>query len=384
MKQTHFSLALLCGAALFLTPSCSPKTYRPDAAQKTAAAPAPAAGNTVLDTFADLQILRYDLPGFDQLGLRQKTFIYYLSEATLAGRDIIYDQHCKYNLAVRKTLEGIFESYKGDRASADWKAFQTYAKRVWFSNGIHHHYNETKIVPGFSRNYFVALVQNSDPKKLPLLAGEDANALIVKLTPVLFDPGFMAKRTNKDKTVDVVKTSAVNFYDGVTAAQVDAYYQKMLNAAGSNPPSFGLNSKLVADKSGKLTEQVWKAGAGNMYGAAISKIAENLEKAIPFAENEQQKKAIRLLVEYYKSGDLRKFDEFNMVWVKDTESLVERHRKRRRLYQRIYRSVSRSQRLQGRLGSHRAVQRPRRYEKNGDRQQKRPVLRRQQHHSGRL
>ena len=304
MKQTHFLLALLCGAALSLTLSCSPKAHKLDVAQKTAAAPAPVAGNTVLDTFADLQILHYDLPGFDQLSLRQKTFIYYLSEATLAGRDIIYDQHCKYNLAVRKTLEGIFESYKGDRASADWKAFQTYAKRVWFSDGIHHQYNETKIVPGFSRNYFVTLVQNSDPKKLPLLAGEDANALIVKLTPVLFDPGFMAKRTNKDKTVDVVKTSAVNFYDGVTAAQVDAYYQKLLNAAGANPPSFGLNSRLVADKSGKLTEQVWKAGAGNLYGAAISKIVENLEKAIPFAENEQQKKAIRLLVEYYKSGDL--------------------------------------------------------------------------------
>ncbi len=324
MKHTLFSPALFCCAAALLILSCDQKAAKPGATAKTATPPALSNNDKILlDTFADLQILRYDLPGWDKLDLRQKTFIYYLSEATLAGRDIIYDQHCKYNLTVRKTLEGIFGSYKGDRASADWKAFQTYAKRVWFSNGIHHHYNELKIVPGFSKQYFTTLVQNSDPKKLPLLAGEDANALIVKLNPVLFDPGFMAKRTNKDKTMDVVKTSAVNFYEGVTAAQVDAYYDKLLKAAGSNPPSFGLNSKLVGDQSGKLSEQVWKAGAGNMYGAAISRIVENLEKAIPFAENDQQKKAIGLLVEYYKSGDLRKFDEFNMAWVKDTKSAID-------------------------------------------------------------
>lgn len=324
MKHTLFSPALFCCAAALLILSCDQKAAKPGATAKTATPPALSNNDKILlDTFADLQILRYDLPGWDKLDLRQKTFIYYLSEATLAGRDIIYDQHCKYNLTVRKTLEGIFGSYKGDRASADWKAFQTYAKRVWFSNGIHHHYNELKIVPGFSKQYFTTLVQNSDPKKLPLLAGEDANALIVKLNPVLFDPGFMAKRTNKDKTMDVVKTSAVNFYEGVTAVQVDAYYDKLLKAAGPNPPSFGLNSKLVGDQSGKLSEQVWKAGAGNMYGAAISRIVENLEKAIPFAENDQQKKAIGLLVEYYKSGDLRKFDEFNMAWVKDTKSAID-------------------------------------------------------------
>ena len=325
MKHTHILSALCLCATVFLAVSCGQYTDK-SSTNKTVAAPAPlpSTGEKVLlDTFADLQILQYELPGWEKLSLRQKTFIYYLSEATLAGRDIIYDQHCKYNLTVRKTLEGIFASYKGDRASADWKAFAVYAKRVWFSNGIHHHYNESKIPPGFSKEYFTTLVQNSDPNKLPLSAGQDANALIVQLNPVLFDPGFMAKRTNKDKSTDVVKGSAVNFYEGVSAAQVDAFYEKLLKSAGANPPSFGLNSKLVADKSGNLTELVWKAGAGNMYGAAISKIVENLEKAIPFAENKQQKKAIGLLVAYYKSGDVGQFDDFNKTWVKETESAID-------------------------------------------------------------
>ncbi len=218
MKNIPFFSALFIGATLFLACSGGQKAYnKPAATAKTTTAPAPAEDKVLLDTFADLQILRYELPGWDKLDLRQKTFIYYLSEATLAGRDIIYDQHCKYNLAVRKTLEGIFDTYKGDRASADWKAFEVYAKRVWFSNGIHHHYNESKIVPGFSKTYFTTLVQNSDPQKLPLLGGEDANALIAKLNPVLFDPAFMAKRTNKEKGIDVVKGSSVNFYEGVSA-----------------------------------------------------------------------------------------------------------------------------------------------------------------------
>jgi dipeptidyl-peptidase-3 len=317
MKNIHFSALLLFGAAFFLTVSCGQK--KADEPGETS----PPTEKVLLDTFADLQILRYELPGWDKLDLRQKTFIYYLSEATLAGRDIIYDQHCKYNLAVRKTLEGIFEGYKGDRNSADWKAFEVYAKRVWFSNGIHHHYNELKILPGFSREYFTSLVQNADPGKLPLEAGENADALIAKLTPVIFDPAVFAKRTNKDKGVDVIQQSAVNFYEGVTADQVDNFYKKQIAAAGLNPPSFGLNSKLVGNQSGQLTEIVWKAGEGNMYGKAIDKIVENLEKAIPFAENDQQKKVIGLLVEYYKSGDLRKFDEYNMAWVKETESTID-------------------------------------------------------------
>lgn len=328
MKITPLRLVVFLNATLFLLFSCSPKVTESPVKSSAMKPPAPASSapvpeKVILDTFADIQILQYDLPGWDKLNLRQKTFIYYLSEAALAGRDIIYDQHCKYNLTVRKTLEGVHNSYKGDRASADWKAFMTYAKRVWFSNGIHHHYNETKILPSFSKEYFIALLQNTDPNKLPLAQGETVNALITRLYPVMFDPAVLSKRTNKDKGVDVVKESAVNFYEGVTAAEVDNFYKKKLAEAGANPPMFGLNSKLIGDGKRTLTEKVWMAGEGNMYGTAIDKIIENLEKAIPFAENEQQKKAIRLLIAFYKTGDLRKFDEYNIAWVKDTESTID-------------------------------------------------------------
>jgi dipeptidyl-peptidase III len=282
----------------------------------------PAADKVILDTFADLQILRYELPGWDKLDLRQKTFIYYLAEATLAGRDIIYDQHCKYNLAVRKTLETIHQTYKGDRNSADWKSFEIYAKRVWFSNGIHHHYNESKILPGFSQDYFIGLIQNSDAKALPLLPNEDSNLLIAKLVPVMFDPAVQAKRTNKDAGVDVVKESTVNFYENISADEVDAFYKAQLKAAGAKPPWVGLNSKLINTKNTKV-EMVWRAGTGNMYGMALDKVVANLEKALPFAENDQQKKAMGLLIEYYKSGDLRKFDEYNIAWLKDTSSTID-------------------------------------------------------------
>ena len=278
--------------------------------------PVPSTGQVVLDTFADLQILYYELPGWDKLSLKQKTFIYHLSEATLAGRDIIYDQHCKYNIAVRKTLEAVHNSWKGDRSTREWKAFEVYSKRVWFSNGIHHHYNEGKIVPGFSQLYFADLVRGSSATMLPMPAEE----LIKILTPVIFDPNVLAKRSNKEAGVDVVTSSAVNFYEGVTSDEVDAYYKSMIDQAGPNSPMFGLNSKLVKE-NGKLKEIVWKSGG--MYGPAIEKIAQNLEKAIPFAENEQQKKALRLLVDFYRSGDLKTFDEFNQAWVKDTESSID-------------------------------------------------------------
>ena len=317
MKNTLL-LALLC-AGLFAISSCQTKN---EPAASTAAAPATDIP-IVLDTFADLQVLHYELPGWDQLSLRQKTFIYYLGEAALAGRDIIYDQHCQYNLTVRKTLEAIENSYTGDRNSADWKAFEVYAKRVWFSNGIHHHYNETKILPGFPAAYLAQLISNSDAKILPLQANETPAAFASRLTPVLFDPNVLAKRTNKDKGVDVVKSSAVNFYENVSAAQVDEYYQKLRKAAGPHSPSYGLNSKLVAGPDGTLTEQVWRAGKGNMYGGAIDQIVANLQKAIPFAENDQQKKAIGLLIEYYQTGDLKKFDEYNIAWVKDTTSTID-------------------------------------------------------------
>ncbi|MBL7808753.1 MAG: dihydrofolate reductase [Saprospiraceae bacterium] len=269
----------------------------------------------LLDTFADLQILWYDLPGFDKLSIQQKTFIYYLSEAALAGRDIIYDQHGKYNLAVRKTIEAIFNTYKGDKSGADWKAFEVYAKRVWFSNGIHHHYNEVKILPECSSAYFLTLVQGSDATALPMPVADIQSTLL----PVIFDPAVMPKRTSKDGP-DIVKNSSVNFYEGLTADEVDQYYHAKIKAAGAKAPLFGLNSKLVKE-NGVIKEIVWKSGG--MYGPAIDKIIENLEKAMPFSENEQQKKALGLLVEYYRSGDLKKFDEYNIAWVKDTESTID-------------------------------------------------------------
>lgn len=303
--------------AIFMLASCD-KGQKPS----TASAPATTTDKVVLDTFADLQILQYQLPGWDKLDLRQKTFIYYLSEAALAGRDIIYDQHCKQNLTVRKTLEAIFNTYKGEKTSANWKAFEVYAKRVWFSNGIHHHYNETKLMPGCPEAYFRTLIQQSDASALPVNAGEDASAFATRLLPILYDPQIFPKRTNKDASGDMIKSSSVNFYENVTAQQVDDYYKALLKSAGKTPPSFGLNSKLV-NENGALKEIVWRAGQGNMYGAALDKAVSNLEMAIPFAENEQQKTAIRLLVEYFKSGDLKKFDEYNIAWVKDTESKID-------------------------------------------------------------
>ncbi len=305
MKFTH-----LFFFALFLTAiACGKKMTAPSPA------PAPVAANVLLDTFADLQILYYELPGFDQLSIRQKTFIYYLSEATLAGRDIIYDQHFKHNLAIRKTIEAIFNTYKGDKTSADWKSFEVYAKRVWFSNGIHHHYNEVKIQPGFSKKYFSSLVQGADATALPMPAADILNTL----GPVLFDPTVFPKRTSKDGP-DVVLNSSVNFYEGVTAIEADKFYEAKLKLAGENPPMFGLNSKLVKE-GGMLKEIVWKSGG--MYGPAIDKIIENLKKAIPFAENEQQKKALGLLVDFYTTGDVNTFDKFNIEWVKDTESAID-------------------------------------------------------------
>ncbi|MBK6930001.1 MAG: dihydrofolate reductase [Saprospirales bacterium] len=316
MQKYFHSFALLLAATLAVTACKKPATPPSNTP--------PADDRVVLDTFADLQILRYELPGWDQLNLRQKTFIYYLGEAALAGRDIIYDQHCRYNLAVRKTLEGIYNSYTGDRTTADWKAFDVYAKRVWFSSGIHHHYNETKILPGFSREYFAELVKKSDARTLPLSATEDANALVATLTPVMFDSGVVDKRTNKDEGVDVVRASAVNFYENISAESVDQFYHQQLKAAGKNPPMVGLNSKLSGNgEGGQPLERVWRAGVGNLYGSAIDKIIFFLEKAMPFAENDQQKKAIGLLIEYYKTGDLRKFDAYNIAWVQDTSSTID-------------------------------------------------------------
>jgi dipeptidyl-peptidase III len=270
------------------------------------------------EQFADLKIVRYQIPGFDQLTPKQKELAYYLYEAALSGRDIIWDQNGRYNLLVRHTLENIVNTYKGEKSGADWDKFMEYTKRVWFSNGIYHHYSVYKFKPEFSWEYFEKLVGNSDKAKFKSPDGMEWDATMALLKQVMFDPAFMPKRVNKEKGVDQIANSAGNFYEGVTQKEVEAFYAKMENKSDTTPPWYGLNSKVVK-VNGKLEERVWKVGG--MYDASISKIVYWLEKASGVAENAQQKKTLDLLIEYYKTGDLRKFDEYNLAWIADTNSV---------------------------------------------------------------
>ncbi|MFN3530290.1 MAG: dipeptidyl-peptidase 3 family protein [Bacteroidia bacterium] len=276
----------------------------------------------VADQFADLQILRYRIPGFESLSLQQKSLLYYLSEAAAAGRDIIWDQNFKYNLLVRKTLENIVAHYEGDRSGAEWEKFMEYTKRVWFSNGIHHHYSTRKLMPEFSTDYFASLVQGSEKAEFPVIEGLIGNReeLISFLMPVLFDPDVAAKRVNQESGVDLIVTSANNFYEGVSQAEVEAFYAAQKVKDDPTPIWYGLNSKVVKE-NGMLVEKTWKSGG--MYGSAIDKIVYWLQKAITVAENDKQKKALELLVQYYKSGDLRDWDAYNIAWVEDTESMID-------------------------------------------------------------
>ncbi len=271
------------------------------------------------DEFADLQVLRYQIPGFEELSAQQKELAYYLYEAANCGRDIYYDQKYKHNLRIRKTLEAILNNYAGNKESADWKKFETYAKRVFFSTGIHHHYSNIKFVPEFNFAYFSELVNTLDASLLPLdnMSKED---FLKMLQPIMFDPNVDAKTVNLASGIDNVKGSANNFYEGVTQAEVEAYYAARINPKDTTPISWGLNSKMVKE-NGALKEQVWKSGG--MYGAAIDRIVYWLEKAVTVAENDKQKKALSLLVEYYKTGDLKKFDEYSIAWVEDTESRLD-------------------------------------------------------------
>jgi dipeptidyl-peptidase III len=272
------------------------------------------------EQFADLRILRYYIPGFESLSLQQKELLYYLSEAALAGRDITWDQNYKYNLTIRKTIENIVASYKGDKNSEDFKQFMIYAKRLWFSNGIHHHYSSDKIMPGFSPEYFSELVKASDEKALPLNANESVDDFINRLTPILFDPNLVAKKVSLDSKKDLILNSAVNFYEGVNEKEAVAYYEKLTDKTTKTPVMLGLNSKLVKE-NGVITEKIWKVGG--MYTAAIEKIVYWLEKAITVAENPAQKLALEKLVTYYKTGSLKDFDEYNIAWVKDTASAID-------------------------------------------------------------
>ncbi len=273
-----------------------------------------------VDQFADLRILRYQVPGFDELPLAQKELVYYLSEAALCGRDIIFDQNYKHNLTIRRTLDAIIEGYKGDRTDPQWEKFLVYTKRVWFSNGIHHHYATDKFIPEFSADYFERLVKESEGVEFPLAVGQTLDDLITFLNPILFDPTVDAKKISQDSTKDLVVHSAVNFYEGVTQKEVEDYYKSIRDEDDPTPIWYGLNSRVVK-KNGKVMEEV--ASVNGLYGPAIQKIVYWLEKATGVAENDQQRRVIEKLIEYYKTGDLKKFDEYNILWVNDTESMVD-------------------------------------------------------------
>jgi dipeptidyl-peptidase-3 len=271
------------------------------------------------DNFADLQVLRYEIEGFNELTPKQKELAYYLFEVANAGRDIIYDQKYKHNLTIRKTIETVFESYTGDKDNKEFKKFETYAKRVFFSNGIHHHYSNIKFVPEFSFEYFSELVNGSNAKLLPL-NGLSVEDFLINLKPIIFDASFENKTVDLGSGIDNVKASANNFYEGVTQKEVEAYYEARMKKDDEEPISWGLNSKMTK-VNGEVVEKVWKVGG--MYGQAISKIVYWLEKAVNVAENENQKTALKLLVEYYKTGDLKKWDEYNIAWVADVNSRID-------------------------------------------------------------
>lgn len=271
------------------------------------------------DRFADLQILRYQIPGFETLTPQQKELAYYLYEAANCGRDIIYDQKYKHNLTIRRTLEAILENYNGDKTADNWKKLEEYAKRVFFSNGIHHHYSNIKFVPACSFEFFAQTIKSIDASLLPL-NGKTIDEFIALLYNVMFDPKVDAKIVDLSSGIDNIVASANNFYEGVTQKEVEDYYAAKINQNDETPVSWGLNSKMLKE-NGKVTERVWKSGG--MYTQAIDKIIYWLQKAVAVAENDKQKKALELLVKYYKTGDLKLWDEYNIAWVNDTESRLD-------------------------------------------------------------
>ena len=301
---------IVCAAFALLT-ACS--------GSKTTTAEADKFDYTV-EQFADLQILRYRVPGFENLSLQQKELVYYLTEAALQGRDILFDQNGKYNLRIRRTLEAVYTGYKGDKNTPDFKAMEVYLKRVWFSNGIHHHYGSEKFVPAFAPEFFKEAVLSVDASTLPLAEGQTVEQLCDELSPVIFDPTVMPKRVNQAAGEDLVLTSACNYYDGVTQKEAEDFYNAMKDPKDETPVSYGLNSRLVKE-NGKIQEKVWKVGG--LYGQAIDKIVYWLKKAEGVAENPEQKAVIAELIKFYETGDLKTFDEYAILWVKDLNSLVD-------------------------------------------------------------
>ena len=273
-----------------------------------------------VEQFADLQILRYRVPGFEDLSLKQKELVYYLTEAALQARDILFDQNGKYNLTIRRMLEAVYTGYKGDKNTPDFKAMEVYLKRVWFSNGIHHHYGSEKFVPGFTPEFFRQAVQSVDAATLPLAEGQTVEQLCEEVFPVIFDPTVMPKRVNQAAGEDLVLTSACNYYDGVTQQEAEDFYNALKNPQDETPVSYGLNSRLVKE-DGKIQEKVWKVGG--LYGQALEKIVYWLKKAEGVAETPEQKAVIAKLMEFYETGDLKTFDEYAILWVKDLNSRID-------------------------------------------------------------
>lgn len=274
----------------------------------------------VVEQFADLQILRYRVPGFEALDIRRKQLVYYLSQAALEGRDILFDQNGKYNLQIRRLFEAVYLYYKGNRTTKEFLALEVYLKRIWFSNGIHHHYACDKFVPGFSPEYLDGVIRTLPLEVVPLGEGETLEQLCDKLFPVLFDPKIMPKRVNQADGEDLVLTSAANYYEGVTQKEAEDFYAAQKTPGETEPVMYGMNSRLVKEE-GVVKEQVWKVGG--MYGAALEKIVGWLEKAEAVAENDGQRNVIRLLVDFYRTGDLKIFDAYSIAWLKDTASRVD-------------------------------------------------------------
>lgn len=272
------------------------------------------------ERFADIQMLRYELKGFENLSLTQKIYIYCLSKATLLGRDITFDQQGKYNLRIRKTLEAVYRHYEGNRESEDFKAFEVYLKRVWFASGIHHHYGCEKFVPGFSEESFYEMVEAIADEYLPLSKGQSKEDLLGILVPVIFNPEVMPKRVNQTDGEDLVQTSACNFYENVSQAEVERFYARTKEDGNEQAPSYGLNSKLTK-RNGELVELKWTEDG--LYGAAIKEIVSWLLRAQKYAENEEQKHLIDLLVKYYRTGDLKDFDRYSIAWVQQHEGMID-------------------------------------------------------------
>ena len=276
----------------------------------------------VVDRFADLEILRYQVPGFESLTLKQKQLLYHLSEAALMGRDILFDQNCRYNLPIRRTLEAIYTSYKGDRQTPDFLALETYLKRVWFANGIHHHYAEDKFQPDFSAEFLKKAISLLDPALVPVRPGQSIEAFTEEICQVILDPTVLPKRTTQSGDQDLIQASANNYYgEGLTQKEVEDFYASQKNdPTDMTPISYGLNSRLVKE-NGQIQEKVWKVGG--LYSPAIEAIVAELEKAISFAENKAQKETIETLIDYYRTGDLRTFDAYSILWVEDIASEVD-------------------------------------------------------------